>query len=81
MISYGVLDDLKELLLRCGGSNGQTVKELDHETSESFEGSRDAYGWVDFDQDTLGGMNVDLELASFVDWRVEEGKEALVELI
>ena len=57
------------------------MKELDHETCESFEGSWDAYGWVDFDQDTLGSMNVDLELAGFVDWRVEESKKALVDFI
>jgi hypothetical protein len=53
------------------------VKELDHETREPFEGSRDTHGWVDFDQDAFGGMDEDLELACFVDWRVEEGKEAL----
>jgi hypothetical protein len=50
---------------------------LDHETCEPLEGSWDANGWVDFDQDAFGGMNEDLELAGFVDWGIEEGKEAL----
>ena len=54
------------------------MQELDHETCKPFEGSRDADGWVDFDQDAFGGMNVNLKLAGFVDWRVEESKEALV---
>jgi len=71
MIGYGVLDDFEELLLGCGRANGQAVEELDHEACEPFERSGDAHGWVDFDQDALGGMNEDLELAGFVDWRVE----------
>ena len=53
------------------------MQELDHETCKPFEGSRDADGWVDFDQDAFGGVNVNLKLAGFVDWRVEESKEAL----
>jgi len=77
MIGYGVLDDFKELLLGRSGANGHAVKELDHKTCEPFESSRNAHGWIDFDQDAFGGMNEDLELAGFVDWRVEEGKEAL----
>jgi len=77
VIGYGVLDDFEEFLLGGGGANGHAVKELDHETCESFEGSRDAHGWVDFDQDAFSGMNEDLKFAGFVDWRVKEGEEAL----
>ena len=46
------------------------MEELDHETGETLEGTWDADLWVDFDEDALGSVNVDLKLASFVDRRV-----------
>jgi hypothetical protein len=51
---------------------------LDHKTGESLEGTWDANCWTNFDENTFGGMNVDLQLASFIDRRVEKGKEALL---
>ena len=33
--------------------------------------------WVDFYKDSFSGMDVDLKEASLVEWRVEQGKEAL----
>jgi hypothetical protein len=79
VVRDGVLDDLEKLLLRCGRSDGELVEELDHQSGEALEGSRDADGRRDLDEDTLGGVDVDLELAGLVDRRVEEGEEALSE--
>lgn len=53
------------------------MEELDHEAGEALEGAGDADGGGDFDKDAFGGVDVDLELAGFVDGRVEEGEEAL----
>jgi hypothetical protein len=77
MIRDWVRNDLQQLLLRVDGSNGEAMEELDHETSESLEGTWDANGWADFDEDAFGGVDVDLKFACLVDWRVEEGKETL----
>lgn len=35
---------------------------------------------VDFDKNALGGVDVDLKTASFVEGRVEKGEKALVGL-
>lgn len=51
---------------------------MDHETGESLECSWDADGWADLNKDTLGSVDVDLELAGLVDRRIEEGKETLM---
>ena len=67
MIGDGVFDDTEELFLRGGGADGETVEELDHETCEAFESTGDADLGVDFDEDALCGVDVDLELASLVD--------------
>ena len=53
------------------------MEQLDHKTSESLEGTWDSDGWADFDENTPGGVDVDLKLACLIDRRVEEGKEAL----
>jgi hypothetical protein len=53
------------------------MKELNHETSESFEGTWDANSRTDFDKDSFGGVDVDLQFAGFIDRRVEEGEETL----
>lgn len=50
---------------------------LTHESSEALERPRDAHARVDLDENALCGVNVDLELAGLVEWRVEEGEEAL----
>jgi hypothetical protein len=50
---------------------------LDHETSESLECAWDADGWADFNENTLGRVDVDLKLAGLIDRRVEEGKQTL----
>lgn len=49
------------------------MKELNHQTGETLEGTRDTNGRVDFDEDALGGLDVYLEVAGFVDGRIEEG--------
>jgi hypothetical protein len=59
------------------GPNAQFVKKLNHEASETLEGSRYTDSRADFDENAFGGVNVDLEFAGFVDWRVEESKKAL----
>jgi hypothetical protein len=77
VVGDGVLDDLQQLFLRCSRTDGQSVKELDHQTGEALEGTGDADGGADFDQDTLCCVNVDLEFAGLVERRVEEGEETL----
>ena len=47
-----------------------SVQELDHESSESLEGTRNAHCRADPYEHILGGVDVDLELARLVDWRV-----------
>ena len=80
VVGDGVLDDFKEFFLRRGGADGEAVEQLDHETGEALEGSGDADSGADFDEDALCGRDVDLESAGFVDGRVEEGEEALVDI-
>lgn len=36
------------------------MKELDHKTCESLEGTWYADRWADFDENTLGGVDIDL---------------------
>ena len=78
MVGERVLDDAEELFLGRGAADGQSVQELYHETGETFECAGDADGWVDFDENAFGGVDVDLELASLVDRGVEKGEETLV---
>lgn len=54
------------------------MQQLDHQTGEALEGTRDADRGRDLDQDALGGRDEDLEFTGLVDGRVEEGKQALV---
>jgi hypothetical protein len=77
MVRNWVLDDFQQLFLRVGGSYGQLVKELNHEASEAFEGTWYADGRADFNEDSFGGMNINLKLPGFVDWRVEKSEQAL----
>lgn len=77
VVGDGVLDDLEQLLLRVGGADGETVKQLHHETGKSLEGTGDADGGVDLDQDALGGVDEDLETTGLVDGRVKQGQKAL----
>jgi hypothetical protein len=77
VIGDGVLNDLQQLFLRCCRANGESVKKLNHQTGEALEGTRDADGRADFDQDTLCCVNVDLEFAGLVERRVEEGEKTL----
>ena len=79
VVGDGVLDDAEEFLLRGGGADAEVVEELDHEAGEAFEGSGDTDGRGDFDEDTFGGVDVDLEFAGFVDGGVEKSEEALRE--
>ena len=44
VVGDGVLDDFEQLLLRGGGADGQLVQQLDHQTREALEGTRDADG-------------------------------------
>lgn len=53
------------------------MEELDHQTSETLEGTGNANGGADFDQDTLGCVNVDLELAGLVERRVKKSEKTL----
>jgi hypothetical protein len=77
MVGYRVLDNLEELFLRVCRSYGQFVEKLDHEPSEALEGTRYPHCRADLDEDSFRGVDVDLELSSFVYRRVQKGKQAL----
>lgn len=81
MVGDGILDDTQELLLRVGGANRQTVQQLDHQTSKAFESSRNANRGRHLNQDTFGGVDVNLKFASLVDRRVEQGEKTLVSMV
>lgn len=53
------------------------MKELNHEASEALEGTWYADCRADFDEDSFGGVNVNLKLSGFVYRRVEKSKQAL----
>ena len=77
MISDGILDDLEQFLLRVDRSDGESVQQLNHKTGESLECPGNADSWADLDQDAFGGVDIDLQLAGFVDGRVEQSKQTL----
>ncbi len=68
----------QEFFLRVGTLDGEAVEKLNHQPGEPLKGSRNTHGRRDLDQDPLGRLDVDLQLASFVDWRIKEGEQALV---
>lgn len=74
VIGDWILNDLEQFLLRRRASNGQLMEKLHHQTGESLEGTWDTDGGRDFDEDTLCSVDVDLQLASLVDRRVEQGE-------
>lgn len=78
VIRDGILDDPQKLFATTHAADAELVQKLDHESGETFEGSRNAHVRVDFDENTTGGVDVDLEETGFVERRVEEGEEALV---
>lgn len=53
------------------------MEQLDHQTSEALECSRNADRRADFDEDPFGGVDVNLQSAGLVDGRVEESKQTL----
>ena len=42
------------------GPDAQFVKKLNHEASETLEGSRYTDSWANFDENAFGSVNVDL---------------------
>lgn len=53
------------------------MEQLNHQTGKALEGTRNANGRADLNEDTFGGVYVYLKLASLVDGRVQEREEAL----
>ena len=53
------------------------MEQLDHQSSKSLERSGYPDCWADFDQNALGGMNVNLKLAGLVNGGVEQSKQTL----
>ena len=53
------------------------MEELDHQASKPLECARDSHGWADLYKHILCGLDVDLELARFIDRRVQQGEKAL----
>jgi hypothetical protein len=79
MVSDGVFDDLEQFLLRVGGPDREPMQQLDHQAGETFEGSRNAHGRTDLDQDALDRLDVDLELSGLIDRGIEQSEKALPE--
>jgi uncharacterized Zn-binding protein involved in type VI secretion len=77
VVGDGILNDFDQLFLRRGGADLVSVKQLHHQTCESLEGSRNAHSGRHPDEDVLCRLDVDLQLASLVDWRVEQGEQTL----
>ena len=50
---------------------------MDHETGEALEGTRNADGGRDLDENALCGVNENLKLAGLVDRGVQERQKAL----
>ena len=71
MVGDRILDDLEQLLLGVGGANRESVEKLNHQPGKAFESAWDPDGRTDFDKNSFGGVYVDLELAGFVDGRIE----------
>lgn len=57
------------------------MQQLDHQTSEPLEGTRNTDRGGNLDQDALGRVDVNLEFAGLVDGRIEQSKETLVSMI
>lgn len=77
VIGDGILDDLQQLLLRIGRADGEPVKELNHQPGKPLESPRNTHRGVHFNQNSLGGMDKNLKLASLVNGGIEKGQEAL----
>ena len=77
MVGNRVCDHLEELFLRVGGTDGETVEELNHQTGEPLERTRNTDGRGDFNEDSFGGVNVNLEKAFLVDRGVEKREQTL----
>lgn len=77
VVRDGILDDLEQLLLGVGRADRQPVKELNHQPGKPLESPRNTHRGVDFDEDPLRGMDVNLQPSGLVDGGVEEGEKAL----
>ena len=47
------------------------MKELNHQSGETFEGSRNSDSGADFNQNAFGSVDKDLKSSGLVDWGVE----------
>lgn len=72
VLSNRVLDDTEKLLGGCRGADRELVEKLNHKTGETLERTWNTDGRIDFDKYTLGGLDVDLELSGFVEWRIQQ---------
>jgi hypothetical protein len=71
MVCDRILNDLDELLLGGGGADHVSVEQLYHETGKALESSGYPDGRADLDQYVFVGLDVDLELSSLVDRRIQ----------
>lgn len=53
------------------------MEQLNHETGEPLESSGNADRGVNLDQNSLGGVDEDLEATGFVDGRIKQSQKAL----
>ena len=57
------------------------MEKLYHQASKPLECPRNSDCRADFDEDAFCGVNEDLKPSGFVDRRVEEGKETLIQRV
>jgi hypothetical protein len=81
MVGDRVLDHLNELFLGGSGPDLVSMEKLDHQTGESLKGTWNSDSRADLDQHILSGLDVDLKLASLVDWRIEQSEQTLVRYV
>ena len=72
IIGYWVLDNPQQFFRAFDRTDTKAVKQLDHQATKPFEGTRDSDLRIHFDQHALGGVNVYLKKPCLVQRRIEQ---------
>jgi hypothetical protein len=67
MVRYGVFNYTKKWIIGLIRTNGVSLEQLNHQASKTFECSREAYGGIYVDKNTLCCVYVNLQFTGFVD--------------
>mmetsp|Transcript_5837 Transcript_5837/g.13808 ORF Transcript_5837/g.13808 Transcript_5837/m.13808 type:complete len:346 (+) Transcript_5837:13-1050(+) len=78
VLLYGIGHHLHERLVCLRRPDLVPLQQLHRETSKALKGPRNAQGGMDFDEHVLCCVEEDQQLASLVQWAVQQGHEALV---